>query len=246
MLAISERDIRRHGPGHVLAVCWRQWRAERHLARRGVHFRATDPEQVATAYTAMSRAEFDAINGRQDWANWRTIPRALNGHVPDRPLLALDLGCGTGSSTQVLACCCPPGSRTLGYEVAEPLLTFARRRTYRRRDGQPADVAFVCQGIAEPLRGPNGIPLEAGSADLVNASGILGHHFDRDSVRPVVAELQRVLRPDGVALLDVGPTLPAAELRPLLGAAGFAYVGHYRSWFGDTTGEVVFRKGDKA
>src|SRR5438067_12328237 len=138
MLTISERDLRRHGPGHVLAVCWRQWRAERHLACRGVHFRATDPDQVAAAYTAMSRAEFDAINGRQDWANWRTIPRALNGHVPDRPLLALDLGSGAGNSTRVLAFYCPAGSQITGYEIAAPLVEYARRRRYPHRRGGPA------------------------------------------------------------------------------------------------------------
>ena len=54
VLLISPRAIRRHGPGHLLAVCWRQWRAERDLARRGIHFRATDPDAVAGAYAAMS------------------------------------------------------------------------------------------------------------------------------------------------------------------------------------------------
>lgn len=103
MLTITGREIRRHGPGNALGVCWRQWLAERRLARRGIHFRDTNLEAVSAAYGAMSAAEFDAINGRQDWANWRTIPRALSGHVPDRPLRILDLGCGTGSSTQVLA-----------------------------------------------------------------------------------------------------------------------------------------------
>src|SRR5690349_4762697 len=135
MLTIAERDIRRHGPGHLLAVCWRQWRAERALARRGVHFRTVDPVAVAAAYAAMSDQEFEAINGRQDWANWRTIPRALSGHVPDRPLRVLDLGCGTGSSTRVLAFYSPAGSHVTGYEIAPDLVTIARRRTYSHRSG---------------------------------------------------------------------------------------------------------------
>src|ERR1700722_9662120 len=117
-LVLPEAEIRRHGPGNLLAVCLRQWRAELNLARRGIHFRSTDPEQVAAAYRAMAAPEFDAINGRQDWANWRTIPRCLSGHVPDRPLRILDLGCGTGSSTRVLAFCAPPGSHIIGYELA--------------------------------------------------------------------------------------------------------------------------------
>src|SRR3977135_3349735 len=128
MLTISEQEIRRNGPGRILMVCWRQWRTERALARRGIAFRATKIDQVVAAYAAMSQTEFDAINGPQDWANWRTIPRALSGHVPARPLRVLDLGCGTGSSTRVLAWYAPVGSHVTGYELAEPLLACARRR----------------------------------------------------------------------------------------------------------------------
>ena len=236
MLTISEQEIRNHGPGRILAVCWRQWRTERALARRGIHFRATAFEQVLAAYAAMSQAEFDAINGPQDWANWRTIPRALNGHLPDRPLRVLDLGCGTGGSTCVLAFYSPLGSRITGYEIAEPMLAFARRRDYRQRDGSPANVDFVCQGVTETLPEPNA------SVDLINASGVIGHHLKPATIAPLIAEMQRVLTPTGVAMLDVGPTLPGHELQRLMTEANFAYLGHYRSWFGDRTGEMVFRR----
>ena len=87
LLVISEREIRRHGPGNLLGVCWRQWRAERALRQKGIHFRSTDVAALRSAYAAMSEVEFDAINGRQDWANWRTIPRALSNHMPDQPSL---------------------------------------------------------------------------------------------------------------------------------------------------------------
>ncbi len=242
MLTIPEYEIRRHGPGRVLAVCWRQWRTERGLGRRGIRFRDTQPHRVAAAYAAMSPAEFDAINGPQDWANWRTIPRAMSGHVPDRPLRALDLGCGTGGSTRVLAFYCPAGSRITGYEFAEPLLAIARRRVYRRRDGQPAHIDFVCQGVTETLRQADGSPVPAQSVELVNASGVVGHHLNATTIGPLVAELGRVLRSDGVAMLDVGPTLAGAELRTVMTRAGFTFLGHYRSWLGDATGEMVFRR----
>jgi SAM-dependent methyltransferase len=246
MLTIPERDIRQHGPGRVLTVCWRQWRTERGLARRGIRFRDTCPDRVAAAYAAMSPAEFDAINGPQDWANWRTIPRALSGHVPSRPLRGLDLGCGTGSSTRVLAFYCPAGSHLTGYEFAEPLLVFARRRDYRDRDGRPAHVNFVCQGVTETLREPNRDPVPARSVDFVNASGVVGHHLDVQTIRPLVAELRRVLRPGGVAMLDVGPTLAGSALRAAMAEADFAFLGHFRSWFGDLTGEMVFRRQNDA
>ena len=214
---------------------------ERELARRGVHFRTTDLAALAAAYAAMSDREFDAINGRQDWANWRTIPRSLSGHVPDRPLTVLDLGGGTGGFMRVLAFYCPAGSRIIGYELAAPLVEIARRRSYAQRDGQPADVAFVCQGVTEPLRQPDGIPIADRSVDVVNASGVVGHHLNPVTVRPLVSELRRVLRDGGVALLDVGPTLNDAALSAIMVGKGFVRLGYRRSCFLDRTGQVIYR-----
>jgi SAM-dependent methyltransferase len=242
LLHIAERDIRRHGKGGLLSAVWRQWRTERRLARRGVHFRQTDTAKVAEAYAAMSEAEFEGINARQDWANWRTIPRSLSGRVPDRPLRVLDLGCGTGDSTAVLAFYCPPGSHITGYELAEPLLVFARRRRYLRHDGEPACVDFRCQGVTEPLCDAGGALLPPASVDVVSASGVVGHHLDAETIRPLIAELRRLLKPDGVVMLDVGPTLGAAALRRVMADAGFVAEGRTRSWFGDPTGQVVFRR----
>ena len=241
-MIIAEHDIRRHGPGHVLAACWRQWRTERVLARRGVHFRTTDPAAAAAAYAAMSDREFDAINSRQDWANWRTIPRALSGHVPDRPLRVLDLGCGSGSSTRVLAFYCPTGSHLTGFELAPTLLTLARRRTYLHRTGQPALVDFCCQGVTERLRTAQGAPIPDESIDLVNASGVIGHHLTVDSFQPLARELTRILGADGIATLDAGPSLPASALTRILAAAGFQRLGHARSWMLDPTGQIIYQK----
>jgi SAM-dependent methyltransferase len=236
MLQISEAEIRTHGPGRILAVLLRQWRTELALTRRGVLFRSTDPADVEASYAAMTKEEFDAINGPQAWANWRTIPRALHNHIPDRPLRVLDLGCGTGSSTKVLACYCPANSHITGYEIAAPLLNIARRRDYHHKTGTLAPVDFVGQALTDKLPEPNA------SVDLVNASGVIGHHLTPETVGPLIAELGRVLANDAVAMLDVGPTMPKAALTRLMCEAGFACLGHYRSWFGDRTGEVVFQR----
>ena len=241
MLHIDERDVTRFGPGNLLAVCWRQWLAERSLARTGLRFRTTDADGILAAYAGMSEAEFDAVNGRQAWANWRTIPRSLSGHVPDRPLRVLDLGCGTGSSTSVLAFYCPAGSRITGYELAAPFVEVARRRTYLHRSGAPASVTFCCQGVAETLRGTDGTSLPDRSVDVASASGVVGHHLDALTVRPLAQELKRVLTPGGVALLDIGPTLGDAALSAVMADAGFERLGHRRSCFLDRTGQVIFR-----
>jgi SAM-dependent methyltransferase len=234
-LVIEDREIRRHGPGNLLAVCWRQWRAEWALASRGIHFRTTDLSGIAAAYAAMTGEEFEAINGRQDWANWRTIPRSLSGQVPDRPLRVLDLGCGTGGSTRVLAFYCPLGSEITGYELAAPLIEVARQRAYRHRSGSPVAVDFLCQGVTEPLRQPGA------SVDVASSSGVVGHHLNPETARPLVEELRRVLRPGGVACLDVGPTLGDAVLSEMMARHGFHRLGYRRSCVLDRTGQVVFR-----
>jgi SAM-dependent methyltransferase len=190
----------------------------------------------------MSDEDFAAINARQDWANWRTIPRGLSGNVPDRALRVLDLGCGSGSSTAVLAFYCPSGSHITGYEMVLPLLDMARRRAYVHRSGQPARVAFVRQGVTERFVEAGGEMVPDHSVDLVNASGVVGHHLHADSVPPLVQELCRVLATGGIAMLDVGPSLPAKDLLPIMTAAGFRALKHVRSWFLDPTGEIVFRK----
>lgn len=227
-------------PGNVLAICWRQWRTERALERRGVRFRSTVPDAVAAAYAAMSAAEFEAVNGRQDWANWRTIPRALAGRLPNRPCRVLDLGCGTGTSTRVLAYHCPVGSEILAYEIAAPLLVHARRRRYLHRDGSGARVSFLCQGVGEAFRDGGGSRLGDGSVDVVNASGVVGHHLNTTTFRPLARELRRVIRPGGVAVLDDGPTLPVAALESLICPTGFRKVGRYRSWPFARSGQVAF------
>jgi SAM-dependent methyltransferase len=242
LLVIAETDIRRQVPRHALIACWRQWQAERTLARRGVTFRSADPAQVAAAYASMDAEEFEAVNGRQDWANWRTIPRCLSGHVPDRPLRIIDLGCGTGSSLRVLAWYAPAGSHLSGHELTEPHLAIARRRRYLDRGGGQARVHFVCQDLTERLREEDGTAVAASTVDAVNSSGVLGHHFCPQTMGPLIEELYRVLRPKGIAMLDVGPTLPEREFTRLMSEAGFCKLGHWRSWWLDPTGQVVYER----
>ena len=227
------------GYGDLPGVVWRQWRAERALRRRGVDFRSTDPAAVAAAYAAMSADEFDAINGRQAWANWRTIPASLDGLLPDEPLRAVDLGCGTGQSTAVLASLLPAGSEVVGVEFAEPLVRVARSREFPNRAG---DVRFAAGSVCDPLPGDGGEPLPAGSADVVNSSGVIGHHLAGADLAACLDEVARALRTGGVAALDPGPRVSTVTMRREMTARGFRFARRTRSNPLDRCGQAVFVK----
>ena len=225
--------MKRAGPGNLPGVVWRQWRVERALKTRGVDFRSDDPAAVAAAYEAMTAAEFDAINGRQAWANWRTIPASLDGLAPNRPLAALDLGCGTGGSTAVLAWLLPGGSDVTGVEFAAPLAAVARTRDYPHRGGEPRTVRFVVGSACGSW------PADDASLDLVNASGVIGHHLSGADLSACLDEAARALRPGGVAALDPGPTASARTLIEGMTARGFRFERRTRSNPFDRCGQVV-------
>ncbi len=190
----------------------------------------------------MTPAEFAAVNGRQAWANRRTIARSLAGLVSDHPILALDLGCGIGESTRVLASLLPAGSQIVGIEFAEPLVELAREQSASNAPDGGHDIRFVVSSIVETFRDEDGAAFADESVDLVNASGIVGHHLDPPDAESAADEIARVLKPRGLAALDVGPKLSAKQLATLMKDRGFERVRRTRSNPFDRTGQVVFRK----
>lgn len=237
--------LRRRGAWRNLPTAvWRQWRAERALARRGISFRDTNPRALRAAYGRMRADEFAAINARQNWANWRTIP-ALVRRIPlPGPWKVLDLGSGQGDSTEVLAWCCPRRSEFLGYDLAPAALRHAAARRYRHESGGLAKVRFRRQSIDKHWRDVDGRPIDDASVTLVNASGILGHHIDHRRMVRIVAELARVLRPGGWALLDLGPTFDRRRMTELLDDFALLPVAHQRSCWLDPFGQIAFCKGE--
>jgi SAM-dependent methyltransferase len=195
----------------------------------------------------MSAGEFEGVNGRQRWANWRTIPRNLDGLCPARPLLALDLCCGTGDSTAVLAWHLPPGSRILGIEFQPEFVERARARAFANGRGGEVTVAFRAQSVLEPLRAHDGSELAPACVDLVNSSGAVGCHFDAEATAVLAAEVARVLAPDGLARIDAGEdgTTPA-EVERIFGAFGFATERSSRSCRVDRYRQLCLRKRSRA
>ncbi len=247
-VAFDERAIRaaaqRQGPGPigVLAVRY-AWAAARLQWSKQVRFRQRQNGRACAAYTAMNVEEFAAINARQAWANWRTIPRNLSGRLPDRPVFALDLCCGTGDSTAVLAWYCPAGSHVHGLEYNPAFVAAARRRAFVNRCGGRAQVSFVAQSVLEAFCDERGNRLGHDCADLVNASGAIGCHFDPQATARVAAECRRVLRAGGLALIDSGPEgTGGAALVEIFAEQRFVYVGQARSCPLDRMRQLRFTK----
>lgn len=211
--------------------------------RERLRFREGDNANAVRAYRAMSVRDFEGINARQKWANWRTIPRNLHGRLPERPCLAVDLCSGTGDSTEVLACCLPRGSRVLGLECNPEFVRTARGRAFRDASGRPFDTEFRAQSVLETFRDAAGRVLADRSVDLVNCCGAVAINFNAGEIRALAREIHRVLRVGGLAAIDA-PAGRAGRERMIraFGERRFDAEGSARSCFLDRFSQICFRR----
>jgi SAM-dependent methyltransferase len=215
----------------------------RFILRNRVTFRKRRNPEACKAYRVMGSREFEAINARQQWANWRLIPKNLSGHVPASPLTAIDLCCGTGQSTEVLSWYLPVGSKILGIEYNPVFVGEALARAYQHSTGAPVDVRFSTQSVLETFCDPEGTRLPDASVDLVNSCGAVGCHFDREATEALACEVSRVLRSGGLAAIDSGAAgTPKRELVAIFEAAGFRVSHARKSIFLDPYTQVVFSR----
>jgi SAM-dependent methyltransferase len=246
---ISEATIRQVAREHLspsnlgLIVLKQALYEQRAKLRTRMSFRERKNDAAVKAYTAMSLEEFDGINARQRWANWRTVPRNLSRRMANRPSFAIDLCCGVGQSTEVLAHYLPRGSRILGLEYNPNFVEMARGRKYLNAQGEPVDVHFRAQSVLETFLDANGQALADDSVDLVNSCGAIGHHFDADTTRVLAIEVDRVVRPGGLALIDSGMKgTRTQDVIRIFEAHGFEVIHRARSCFADWNLQVCFRK----
>ena len=113
-----------------------------------------------------------------------TSRRFLERAAPRMPRLALDLGCGPGNTTRLIADALQP-ERTVGLDRSGPFLDRARR-------GAPPRVGFMEHDVLIT-------PFPIGAADVIFARLLLAHLPDRPEV---VARWTTQLAPGGVVLLD--------------------------------------------
>lgn len=236
------RSARRGGPpGGVPLILLRQWLSERRALRAGACFRSDDNAHAMAAYERMEGSLFAGINARQAWANWQVIPKTLHGRAPNRPLRAVDLACGDGESSAVLAHHLHPESTVIGLEYAAGLVRRGQGRRYLHHSGRRAQVHILHASILEPWPDDSGT-IADGSVDWVNCCGALAHHFTPEQCRAVADECRRVLRPGAWAAVDARNIAHDDPVCAAFIGAGLRLHGGERSCPADRTWQACFRK----
>ena len=105
------------------------------------------------------------------------------------PRTAVDLACGTGSVTALLA---QRGLQTVGVDMSEDMLTQAQQKAWELE--QPP--VFVCQRLQE-LRLPRGVDLAVCALDS------LDYITDPGDCEAAIRRVYRVLNPGGCFIFDV-------------------------------------------
>ena len=106
-----------------------------------------------------------------------------------RPRTAVDLACGTGSVTAILA---RKGIRVLGVDMSEEMLTVAQQK------GQECEnpPRFVCQKLQE-------LHLSRGVDLAVCALDSLDYITEPEDCREAIRRVYKVLNPGGIFIFDV-------------------------------------------
>lgn len=238
------RIARERLPEGLPRLLLRQAWAELRVSMGGfLPFRERENGLAVRAYCGMTVEEFEAINARQRWANWRVIPRSLLGRLPDRPCLAVDLCAGVGDSAEVLACCLPEGSEILGLEYNPEFVRRARSRAYLDASGRRVIAAFRAQSVLKPFRDAAGARLPGACVDLVNCCGAIALNFGEPDIDALSAEAARVLRPGALATIDAPADAQGmARMIRVFGGRRFEALGSARSCFLDRFAQICFRR----
>ena len=106
-----------------------------------------------------------------------------------RPRTAVDLACGTGSVTVLLA---RSGLHVTGVDMSEEMLTVAMQKAME----QELDIRFVCQRLEE-LRLPRAVDLAVCALDS------LDYITDPEACKQAIKRVYKALNPGGIFIFDV-------------------------------------------
>ena len=138
-------------------------------------------EALAASYDRLT----NDVNYEATVAFYREILAAEGLH----PRTAVDLACGTGSVSVLLA---EQGLRVTGVDLSEEMLTVAQQKA----DGLKNPPRFVCQSLQQ-LTLPRGVDLAVCALDS------LDYITDPDDCGVAIRRVYRALNPGGIFIFDV-------------------------------------------
>ena len=140
------------------------------------------------AYEALA-ASYDRLTNDVDYEATVAFYREILAAEGLRPRTAVDLACGTGSVSVLLA---KQGLRVIGVDMSEEMLTVAQQKV----DGLMNPPRFVCQKL-QNLTLPRGVDLAVCALDS------LDYITDPKDCAEAIRRVYRALNPGGIFIFDV-------------------------------------------
>ena len=140
------------------------------------------------AYEALA-ASYDRLTNDVDYGATVAFYREILAQEGLRPRTAVDLACGTGSVSVLLA---RQGLRVTGVDMSEEMLTVAQQKT----EGLQNPPQFVCQKL-QNLTLPRGVDLAVCALDSLDYITV-----PKDCAE-AIRRVYRALNPGGIFIFDV-------------------------------------------
>lgn len=140
------------------------------------------------AYEALA-ASYDRLTNDVDYEATVDFYREILEAEGLRPRTAVDLACGTGSVSVLLA---KQGLRVIGVDMSEEMLTVAQQKA----DGLTNPPQFVCQKL-QNLALPRGVDLAVCALDS------LDYITEPEDCAEAIRRVYRALNPGGIFIFDV-------------------------------------------
>ena len=140
------------------------------------------------AYEALA-ASYDRLTNDVDYEATVDFYYEILKQEGLKPRTAVDLACGTGSVTAILA---RKGLQTIGVDMSEEMLTVASQKA---GDIHPAPW-FICQSLQE-MKLPRAVDMAVCALDS------LDYITDPEDCREAIRRVYKVLNPGGIFIFDV-------------------------------------------
>jgi len=170
----------------------------------------------AATWTKLARAGYDVYRDCLNTPTFFRMLPAVNG------LLGLDIGCGEGHNTRLLA---KHGARVVAIDISETFIRYAREREDQEQQGIRYQVASAIE-----------LPFFDESFDFV--TGFMSF-MDIPETNRVLSEAYRVLKPGGFLQFSIThPCFDTPHRRNLRDENGRTYAVEVGDYFRNLEGEV--------